>query len=331
MHDIAVLLTEECFAGSVTGLLDALVFANRQAARHGDAMFRWQVLSPDGAAVRSSSGVRLMADGDFSQAEQADTVIVAPVYFQRLAAFEARLACERDLYRRLRRWHGAGKRVASMCSGVALLAESGLLEQRAATISWWLIPWFRARYPAVRLQPYAMLTEADGLLCGGATTAYLDLALRLVEQQGGAELARACARIMLSDRNRDSQAPYASQHDIAGHGDDLVLRCQQWLSDHLDTPYRLAQLAQAARVSERTVMRRFQRVLGQTPLGYLQHLRLNAARELLETTALGLDDISAQVGYGDSGTFRRLFRRELQCSPAEYRRRFGKQEQTEGP
>ncbi|QEL54889.1 GlxA family transcriptional regulator [Chromobacterium paludis] len=324
MHEIALLLTDGFIGGGATGMLDVLQFANRLAARGGAPLFRWRLLSADGGMVVSSSGVRLAADGDFASAAQADTLALAPFIYRDLAELEARLTRLRGLGERLHRWQAEGKRVMSHCTGVALLAESGLLEQRAATISWWLLPWFRSRYPQARLQPYAMLTEDAGVICGGATTAYLNLALRLVEQYGGADLALACARLMLVDANRVSQAPYASLQDFSGHDDELVLRCQHWLLDNLRQPYRLASLAQAAGASERTLMRRFGQVLGQTPLQYLQQLRLDSARRMLEGTALSLDEIVERVGYHDAGTFRRLFSRELRCTPAEYRRRFGR-------
>jgi transcriptional regulator GlxA family with amidase domain len=328
MHDIAILLPEGFFAGDVTGMLDLFDLANRLAARNGEAVFRWRLLSADGAPVTSSSGLRLAADGDFSEAARAGTVLLPGIAYRSLADFEARLARERALYERLHRWHGDGKLIGANCTGVALLAESGLLAGRAATISWWLLPWFRVRYPQVALEPYAMLTEAPRLMCGGATTAYLDLVLRLVERHGGADLALACARIMLVDTNRITQAPYASLQEFVGHNDALVLRCQGWLLDNLTRPYRLDELAAAVGASERTVMRRFRQVLGETPLHYLQQLRLQTARRLLESTALGLDEIVARVGYSDVGAFRRLFSRELHCSPAEYRRRFAPGGQT---
>jgi transcriptional regulator GlxA family with amidase domain len=157
---------------------------------------------------------------------------------------------------------------------------------------------------------------------GGATTSYIDLALRLIRHEGGAELAMSCSRLMLTDLNRVSQAPYMTMRSFAGHDDELVLRCQDWLQRQLDQPYRLETLAASVGASERTVMRRFQQVLGQPPLRYLQQLRLQAARHLLETSTLPLDEIISRVGYADLASFRRLFQRELHCTPAEYRRRF---------
>ncbi|WP_159876357.1 MULTISPECIES: helix-turn-helix domain-containing protein [Aquitalea] len=323
MHQVRFLLLDGCYAGSVTGFIDLLHFANQIAARKGwPEPFHWRVFSLDGQAVATASGIKLTPDGDVALAEEADTLVLPPLTYQCLSEFEARLAAETTAGALAVRLHAAGRRILSFCTGVPLLAEHGLLDGRSATVSWWLHHWFGQRYPQVQLQDYATCSEADGVWCGGATTSYIDLALRLIRQEGGMALAMSCSRLMLADINRASQAPYMSMQSFAGHGDALVLRCQDWLQRHLDRPYRLGEMADSVGASERTVMRRFQLALGQPPLRYLQQLRLQAARRLLETSALSLDEIVGRVGYADSASFRRLFQRELHCTPAEYRRRF---------
>jgi len=323
MHQLRVLLLDGCYAGSVTGFIDLLHFANQIARRKAwPQPFHWRAFSLDGQPVRTASELMLSPEGDVSLAHDAGTLVLPPVSYQRLSDFQTRLAAEKEVGALAARLHGEGRRVLSFCTGVPLLAEHGLLDGREATVSWWLQHWFRQRYPRVRLQDYATCSESEGIWCGGATTSYIDLALRLIRQEAGVELALSCSRLMLADLNRVSQAPYVSMQSFAGHGDELVLRCQQWLQEQLTQPYRLDALADSVGASERTVMRRFQQVLGQPPLRYLQQLRLQAARRLLESSELSLDEIIGRVGYADAASFRRLFQRELQCTPAEYRRRF---------
>lgn len=323
MHQLRLLLLPGCYAGSVTGFIDVLQFANQIAAYKGRPKpFHWRLFSLDGQAVTTASGIVLSPEGDRTLAEDADTLVLPPISYLRLSDYETRLEAEQTTGALATRLHAAGRRVLSFCTGVPLLAEHGLLDGREATVSWWLHHWFRQRYPQVRLQDYATCSEADGIWCGGATTSYIDLALRLIRHEGGVELAMSCSRLMLTDLNRVSQAPYMSMRNFAGHDDELVLRCQDWLQRQLDQPYRLETLAASVGASERTVMRRFQQVLGQPPLRYLQQLRLQAARHLLETSTLPLDEIISRVGYADLASFRRLFQRELHCTPAEYRRRF---------
>ncbi|WP_062786789.1 GlxA family transcriptional regulator [Aquitalea pelogenes] len=323
MHQLRVLLLEGCYAGSVTGLVDLLHFANQIAAYKGRSKpFDWRLFSLDGQAVTTASGIVLTADGGPELTDAADTLVLPPISYRRLSDFETRLMAEQTAGALATRQHAAGRRVMSFCTGVPLLAEHGLLDGRQATVSWWLHHWFRQRYPKVLLQDYTTCSESDGIWCGGATTSYIDLALRLIRHEGGAELAMSCSRLMLTDLNRVSQAPYITMRSFAGHDDELVLRCQDWLQRQLDQPYRLEALSASVGASERTIMRRFQQVLGQPPLRYLQQLRLQAARHLLETSTLPLDEIVSRVGYADIASFRRLFQRELHCTPAEYRRRF---------
>ena len=322
MPQLAVLLPDHFFASGATGTVDVLNTANRLAQKEGNAPFSWRLLSEEGKPARSSTGIALAADGAYDSADAADIVLVPAIVSADAHELERRLAGQAPLIRRLAHWHGEGKLITSHCAGVALLAEAGLLDGRPASISWWLNAWFRCRYPAVRLEKHTILSESPGLLCGGATTCYLNVALRLVERHVGPDIALQCAQRLLVDTERVSQASYATLQQFSGHNDALVTRCQQHLQQHLEAPFRLDALAAAVGSSERTVMRRFQQALGDTPLHYLQQLRLFTARRLLETSALGVEQIVGHVGYADVSSFRRLFKRELGCSPNEYRRRF---------
>lgn len=318
MKRIALLLPERFFASSVTGILDLFYLANSL----GGSLFSWRLLSADGQGATASNGLPFPADGHYDEADNADVILLPGVAYGDMPAFEKRLASHAPLTARLRAWHREGRPIGANCTGVVLLAESGLLDDRPAAISWWLGHWFQRRYPKVRLQAQALLTEADDLLCSGATTAYLNLGLRLVERYAGSDLALQCARLLLVDLHRTSQAPYTTLQQYAGHNDPLVTHGQEWLQTHLAEPFRLDAMAAALGTSERTLMRRFRLALSDTPLHYLQQMRLFTARRLLETSPLSLDQIIAKVGYTDVSTFRRLFKRELQCSPGEYRRRF---------
>lgn len=322
MIEIAFLLPERHFASGTTASAEVLSIANGLAQRKGEAVFAWRLLSENGTPVRSSTGIALPVDGSYADVDASDVVVVPGITCANIRQLERTLAEQAPLIGRLTRWHDEGKLIASFCTGVTLLAEAGLLAGRPTSISWWLTSWFRTRYPSVQLQTHAILCESPGLLCGGATTSYLNMALRLVERYAGPDISLQCARLMLVDTQRTSQATYATLAQFSGHDDALVTRCQHWLQKNLNQPFSLNSLAAAAGSSQRTVMRRFQQVLGDTPLHYLQQLRLFAARRLLETTALGIDEIVGHVGYTDVSTFRRLFKRELNCSPGEYRRRF---------
>lgn len=319
MKRIAFLLPEQFYASSVAAVVDLLHIANGCLGREQPPLFSWGLYSERGAAVASASGLSFSVDGDYADVGEVAAIYVPGTGYRDLPDFERRLLAADRFALRLNEWHAEGRVLAANCTGVAWLAASGLLDGRAATISWWLAPWLRARFPAIQLQAKALLVDAGSILTSGAASAHYRLALRLIERLAGADIARQCARLALIDVHRNSQAPYADFTQYIGHGDVLVVRAQHWLQENLSRPLRLGELAAALASSERTLMRRFRCALGDTPLHYLQQLRLNSARRLLETTSMGFKEIVDAVGYGDESTFRRLFKRELGCTPGDYR------------
>lgn len=322
MIQIAILLPEQFLASSVTGLIDLLYLANRLASIQGGPVFEWRQFSRNGENIHSSSGLLHEVIGGYKDAGSAEIIFIPGVAYPNLPSFEQRLSQESELNEQLCRWHHNQQLIAANCTSVAFLAESGVLDNTPSTISWWLSSWFRQRYPKVNLESHAILTESNQLMCTGATTSYFDLGLRLIERFAGPDLALNCARMFLVDTHRASQASYATLQQYSGHNDPLVTRCQGWLQDNLAQTFSLEAMAKAVGSSERTLIRHFHQALGETPLRYLQQMRLFSARRLLETTALGVEQIMDKVGYNDVSAFRRLFKRELHCSPGEYRQRF---------
>lgn len=167
-----------------------------------------------------------------------------------------------------------------------------------------------------------MLTEMDNLLCAGASASYLLQTVRVIERLSGPAIASQCAKAMLIDVNQTSQIPYLPLLVQRNHSDTLVQRAQHWLQDNMSQAVRISDLADTLEVSDRTLIRRFRDVLDQTPLGYLQNVRLEAARALLETSLISVDEVASQVGYGNTSSFTRLFRERMGLSPGAYRRRF---------
>jgi transcriptional regulator GlxA family with amidase domain len=321
---VAVLAFEGCMGSSVLAPLELFDVANALAALIAPATpaprFSGRIITADGRGVTTRSGASFA--GGAADPASTDALLVPGIWHANardLGATVKGLAAQCAM---LRSHHEAGVLVGAICSGTALLAETGLLDGREATTSWWLGEMFRRRYPRVRLSLDKLLTFDGKLWCGGAATAHLNLCLKLIEHHAGAEIAALVARWMLIDPNRDSQAPYAMIDLFQASSDPVVAKAQAWIAGRLTQSMELAQVADAAAVSTRTLIRRFRGATGQTPLSYIQRLRVERAKSLLSTTALAVARVMDKSGYSDMSGFRKLFRDHTGLTPHEYRERF---------
>jgi transcriptional regulator GlxA family with amidase domain len=223
----------------------------------------------------------------------------------------------------LRRWHKRGAAIASVCSGVGLVAASGLLEGKRATTHWALAERFRQKYPKVKWMPEMMVTEDRGFYCGGGVNASLDLSLYLVERFCGHDVAMQSAKAMLIETPRAWQAGFAIVPLKTEHSDDSISVAQEWLHENFRHNFPLEAPARRVGMSLRNFVRRFKQATGDSPLIYLQKLRIAAAKRLLEGDHRTVQEISDAVGYQDIAFFRGLFQRHTGVSPSAYRRRFG--------
>jgi transcriptional regulator GlxA family with amidase domain len=216
-----------------------------------------------------------------------------------------------------------GAAIAGVCTGTFVLAETGLLDGKTATTHWGYVDEFRKRYPKINLKPERMVTDEGDLFCSGASNACLDLSLYLVEKYCGHEIAVQCAKSMVIDMGRTSQTPYTSVMDFQKHhADPVVLASQKYLEENFSCSVDLEQIACLHHVSRRTFERRFKAATGDSPLTYVQRIRIEAAKRDLESEVLNADEIAHRVGYEDAGFFRKLFKQSTGLTPKEYRGKF---------
>ena len=222
----------------------------------------------------------------------------------------------------IRRYHLRGVPIAGTCSGSYLLAESGLLDGHRATCSWWLAASFRERYPDVRLEADAMVVDDGGFLTAGGACSVQSLMMKLIARTGGEELALQTSRMLLIDIERQSQAPYVSEALMAKPRNSLSEKAEHFLNHELHREISVTELAEHCGTSERSLLRHFRSHLGVSPLAHMQHLRVERAKALLETTHLSFDEIVERCGYSDSASFRKLFKRATAITPGDYRERY---------
>jgi transcriptional regulator GlxA family with amidase domain len=229
-----------------------------------------------------------------------------------------------DVWSWLEDRHKKGALIATYCTGTFVLAETGLLNGRRATTNWMYARMFQQRYPRVRLQPEKVMTRDGDLICAGAATSFFQLALYLIEHFGSEELARFCAKALLVDPNRDSQAPYAILVSPSDHGDREVLKAQQVMEKRFPETLSIDAIAREVGISPRHFKRRFKQAIGETPLSYLQRVRIEAAKQKLEQSNAPVSEITWKIGYADTSSFCRLFKKTTGLSPRDYRERFSR-------
>lgn len=223
----------------------------------------------------------------------------------------------------LRARHDAGGILGSVCAGAFLLAETGLLDGRPATTHWILEDQFRTRFPRVPVDADRLLIDGGQILTAGGVMSWTDICLRLVERLRGAEVMTQAARFLLVDPPGREQRYYSLFSPCMSHGDAAVLDVQRWLQDTEARDISLDTLAARAGLERRTFLRRFRKATGMTTSEYGQRLRVSKACELLQFSALTVEQVAWETGYGDPGAFRKIFARFIGLTPGEYRARFG--------
>jgi transcriptional regulator GlxA family with amidase domain len=306
-RNVLILLFAGVQSLDVTGPLE--VFAGAGAA------YRVMTASPDGAAVRTSSGLTLAADADLSAVPPPDTVVVP--------GGEGTRDTDPVIVEWLRAHASRARRVVSVCSGAFLLAEAGLLAGRRATTHWRVCGTLARRYPDVQVDPEPIFVRDGPIATSAGVTAGIDLALALVEEDLGRDVALAIARhLVMFLRRPANQTQFSTQLSAQVASRPGLREVQRWIADNPHADLSVPALARRASLSPRQFARAFTAEVGETPGRYVDGVRLETARRLLEESDDSIDRIAARCGYGTSEAMRRAFVRVLGVPPAEYRRRF---------
>jgi transcriptional regulator GlxA family with amidase domain len=286
--------------------------------------YKVEVVAPTGGVVRAGSGIALWADHALAEVRgPIDTLVVAGGAGTRaVMADEKFVAGIRGLAPKCRR-------VASVCSGAFVLAAGGLLDGRRATTHWGWCDMLAEAFPTVTVEPDCIFVRDGDVWTSAGVTAGIDLALAMVEEDCGRDVALAVARRLVVFLKRPGgQSQFSAQ--LAGQ---LAERqplgdLQAWIADHLDEDLAVERLADRAAMSVRNFSRTFAREVGVTPARFVERIRVEGARRLLEESALSVDEIAHKCGFGTAETMRRTFLRALHVTPTEYRRRFRIEEET---
>jgi len=305
----------------VTGPLEVFARAGRWLEDHRGARpapYAVEIVAKRGGQVRSSSGMRLGVDRTLGAVRgPVDTLLVAGG----IGSFEAM----RDpaLLDFLRRHAPRVRRLGSVCTGAGLLAEAGLLDGRRVTTHWAYAPHLSARYPKLEVDAEPIFVRDGKVWTSAGVTAGMDLALALVEEDHGHDVALSVARELVMFLKRPGgQSQFSAQLAVQSADREPLRELQAWIAENPHEDLRVPRLARRAGMSPRHFARVFHESFGTTPARFIERVRVETARRRLEESTSGVEAVASECGFGSAEVMRRAFLRSLRVSPADYRRRF---------
>lgn len=282
----------------------------------GDAWYRFAVAAVDEGELRATGGIRILADGDLSLLEQADLIVVPG--WRGVDSPVPDALCDA-----LRQASAQGCQVMSICSGVFVLAASGLLDGRRATTHWRYSETLKSRFPAIDVVEDVLYQDEGDILTSAGSAAGIDLCLHVVRRDFGMDAANRVARRLVIPPHRDGSQTQQLSRPVAQERESQRFgKLFDYLHQHLAQPHSVDSLSQRVGMSQRTFLRRFQDATGTTPARWLLNERLLRAKDYLENSRLSIDSIAEQTGFGQSATLRHHFRQHFALSPAQYRKQF---------
>lgn len=322
MIDVVVILIEGGLPTTAVAPIEILSSAgylwDELHGSEGERQFRVRTASIGDPVTSTLVPLTLKSEHSIEETHSADLIVVSA------GSGDLELECKRnaELPPLLKQAYQNGTAIAGICTGVPLLAEAGLLDGRPATTHWAVVDECRKRFPDVNWQPERYVTESDNIFCSGGVYSAVDLSLYLVEKYCGHQIAMQTAKSLLLQTPRTWQAGYTAESPKTDHEDEQIHEAQQWLLDNFSDDIRIKDLAIRVGMSPRNFTRRFKAATGNTPIDYLQKLRINAARHLLENDLKTVREVSRAVGYEDLSFFSKLFKRHTSLPPRKYRERF---------
>jgi transcriptional regulator GlxA family with amidase domain len=286
-------------------------------------LLRWRVVSPGGRAVTHPFTPPSPRPGRLPRLAGTRSLIVVPGLAAEDAPHLGEIVARHPvLLRLLQQQVAAGGSIAACFNGVIWPAAAGLLDGQRVSAPWPYQSWLARAYPRCDFSATEPVARHGPVFLGVAPSLTTELMLHILGELVDADLASSCAQVMLHQPGRQHIAPALVEGQwLVRTADSPVHRAMQWLQDHLERPYRLKEVAEAVAASERTLLRHFQAVTGQTPLAHLHGLRIERAKLLLETTLHGLDAIAEACGYSDTASMRRLFKRSTGVAMSDWRER----------
>ena len=320
---VSVVAMPDATVSTLFGVFDVLSFFERMnPPPAAGSPFQVEIVGEAAGPLGLASGVTVDVHRAIDTLDASDVVIVPSVVVPPGGWRKGRYPRLIDWIRRM---HAGGAVLCSACSGIFLLAETGLFDGRDATVHFGLAGTFADTYPAVPVHPEQVLVisgEREELVTSGASVAWHDLVLHLIARYAGSAAARDVGRAFALEWHHEGLTPYIVFEGRRDHGDADIESAQRWLSHHFSVANPVEEMLKRSTLAERTFKRRFVSATGLAPIAYVQRLRIEDAKRRLERTGAPVDEVSWRVGYEDPAFFRRLFKRTTGLTPGAYRKRF---------
>jgi len=324
--EVLIVAVPETAGSALYGMFDVLLAAGniwQTLVREDEqTLFRVRIVAASKKPFTCGNGIPVRPDCSIHDNLDTSIIILPEIWLGPDETIRGRHAA---LTEWIRQQYKNGASIYSACSGAIMLAETGLLDGCEATSHWGYQDMFSKQYPAVRFRPEPNLVFADlggRIVTAGGTTSWHDLAVHIISRYSSPGEALRIAKVYLLKWHGEGQLPYAALVRRNPHADSVVRGCEEWLSKHYQETDAIKQVIGSAGIPERTLKRRFKTATGTTLIEYLQNLRIEAAKQLLESGQLPVDEISVEVSYEDASFFRRLFKRSTGLTPSQYRRMF---------
>lgn len=257
-------------------------------------------------------------DTNIKDVVKTDLVIIPAVKPESLHLNAAFISWVTEQYKR-------GAEVASLCVGAFLLASTGLLKGKKCTTHWMAAEYFRQQFPEVKLVAEKVVTDEHGIYTSGGAYTFVNLLLHITEKYCGRDVAIQISKQIEVDIDRETQAPFTIFTAQKEHEDEPIKKVQEYIESNIDKKISVEQLAGLALISKRNFERRFKKATANTPVEYLQRVKIEAARRSLETGRENINEVMYAVGYSDSKAFRTVFKKITGLSPLDYRRKFNRE------
>lgn len=305
---------------SITGSYEILMRANNYRLQHEGQLLMKISVAGFVPELELNNGLFSIHPENIANIKQAGLLIIPAVNYD-----ENLIEQNATLLDWIKEQYKNGAEIASMCSGAFLLAATGLLDGRVCSTHWNVAENFKRLYPNIHLQPDKLITAEKGIYTNGGAYSFLNLVLFLVEKYFDRTTAIHCSKVFQIDIDRASQSPFLMFQTQKNHGDELICQAQTYIEENLSEKISFEELATKLATSRRNFDRRFIKATGNTPVEYLQRVKVEAAKQSLEKGRKSIFEVMYEVGYSDDKAFREVFKKITGLSPLDYKAKYNKE------